>query len=62
MISLCVINPELAEPGTEVDILWGRGAAQKVIRATVAPAPYKRDNRKIDVNTLPSYINGPVAV
>jgi vanillate/3-O-methylgallate O-demethylase len=61
MISLCVINPELAEPGTEVDILWGRGPAQKVIRATVAPAPYKRDNRKIDVNTLPSYINGPVA-
>lgn len=57
MLSLCVIEIALAEPGTEVEILWGKeNQAQRRIRATVAPAPYKRDNRKIDVNTLPSYI------
>jgi len=57
MISLCVIDLEHAEPGTKVIVTWGRpGAAQKHIRATVAPAPYKQDNRRIDVNALPSYL------
>jgi vanillate/3-O-methylgallate O-demethylase len=56
MISLCVIDPELAEPGTEVEVLWGKGTSQKVIRAIVQPAPYKRDNRKIDVKAMPSYL------
>jgi glycine cleavage system aminomethyltransferase T len=57
MLSLCVIDIALSAPGTTVEILWGKnGPAQKVIRATVAPAPYKRDNRKIDVKALPSYL------
>ncbi|MPT49005.1 MAG: aminomethyl transferase family protein [Sphingobium sp.] len=57
MLSLCVIDPALAAPGTQVDIVWGAsGGPQKIIRATVAPAPYKPDNRKIDVHALPSYL------
>jgi vanillate/3-O-methylgallate O-demethylase len=38
---------------TEVEIVWGNpGKPQKNIRAVVAPAPYKRDNRKIDLREL----------
>jgi len=41
---------EHAEPGTEVTVVWGNpGHPQKHIRATVAPAPYKQDNRRADV-------------
>ena len=54
MISLCVIDVEHAAPGTEVTVLWGeKEGAQKRIRATVAPAPYKRDNRRADLSALP---------
>jgi glycine cleavage system aminomethyltransferase T len=57
MISLCVIDIASATPGVAVEVLWGkRGSGQKRIRAIVAPAPYKRDGRKIDVNALPSYL------
>jgi len=50
MLSLCVIDVEHAEPGTEVVVLWGNpGERQKQIRATVAPAPYKTDNRRLDI-------------
>ncbi|NPV37627.1 MAG: aminomethyl transferase family protein [Bacteroidales bacterium] len=57
MLSLCSIDVELSRPGTEVAVVWGNpGRPQKVIRAVVAPAPYKKDNRKIDVSTLPSYL------
>lgn len=53
MLSLCVIDVASAEPGTPVEVIWGApGAPQKTIRATVAPAPYKRDNRRVDVATL----------
>ena len=53
MISLCTIDYGLCEPGTEVSLIWGQpGGAQKRIRATVAPAPYKRDNRRVDLSTL----------
>jgi len=35
--------------------VWGApGRSQKRIRAKVAPAPYKRDNRRIDVAALPA--------
>ncbi|HEY0878837.1 MAG TPA: hypothetical protein VGE10_10340 [Zeimonas sp.] len=55
MLSLCTIDVEHAKPGTEVTVLWGSaGYRVKPIRATVAPAPYKRDNRRIDVSELPS--------
>jgi vanillate/3-O-methylgallate O-demethylase len=36
-------------------VVWGRpGAPQKPIRATVVPAPYKKDNRRTDVSRLRS--------
>lgn len=57
MISLCSIDLAFATPGEKVVLLWGSDKSRiKEIRATVAPAPYKRDNRKIDVAALPSYI------
>ena len=35
---------------------WGNpGGPQKEIRAKVAPAPYKTDNRKLDVHSLPQF-------
>jgi vanillate/3-O-methylgallate O-demethylase len=50
MLSLCVIDPQSAEPGTDVTVVWGEpGKPQKEIRAKVAPAPYKKDNRRSDV-------------
>jgi glycine cleavage system aminomethyltransferase T len=53
MLSLCVLDIALCQPGLEVTTVWGRpGQLQKHIRATIAPAPYKRDNRRIDVNHL----------
>jgi vanillate/3-O-methylgallate O-demethylase len=57
VLSLTYIDVELRKPGTEVVIVWGNpGTPQKRIRATVAPAPYKKDNRRIDVTTLPFYL------
>lgn len=57
MLSLCSIDVEYSQPGTEVVVVWGApGRPQKEIRARVAPAPYKKDNRRIDVTTLPSYL------
>jgi vanillate/3-O-methylgallate O-demethylase len=53
MLSLCVLDVGLCEPGTEVSVIWGRpGTPQKEVRATVAPAPYKKDNRRADVSRL----------
>jgi len=53
MLSLCVLDLPLCVPGTEVTVVWGRpGTPQKPIRATVAPAPYKRDNRRTNVGAL----------
>jgi len=53
MLSLCILDVEHAEIGTEVSVLWGEpGQRQKVIRAKVAPAPYKHDNRRADLSTL----------
>ncbi len=53
MISLCTINVEHSEPGTEVTVVWGNpDEEQKEIRATVAPAPYETDNRRADLGKL----------
>jgi|SRR5579884_256955 len=53
MLSLCVIDVEYSAPGTQVTVMWGQpGRPQKEIRATVAPAPYKQDRRRIDVGSL----------
>lgn len=58
MISLCTIDVEFRKPGTEVTVVWGNpGEPQKQLRATVAPVPYKKDNRRMDLTTLPSYLN-----
>lgn len=56
MLSLCTIDVHSSEPGTKVTVVWGapRGP-QKPVRATVAPAPYKPDNRRVDVRTLPAH-------
>ncbi len=53
MLSLCTIDVEYSEPGTKVTVVWGNpGEPQKEIRTTVAPAPYKQDNRRSDVSRL----------
>lgn len=52
MLALSFIDADYAKPGTEVTVLWGSpGHSQKMIRATVRQAPYKKDNRKVDLNT-----------
>lgn len=58
MLSLATIDVELSDPDTEVTVIWGEGQnptsptvephAQKEIRATVAPTPYKEDRRRSD--------------
>jgi vanillate/3-O-methylgallate O-demethylase len=54
MLSLCVLDVALCEPGSEVTVVWGRPRMpQKHIHAKVAPAPYKRDNRRTDLSQLP---------
>jgi vanillate/3-O-methylgallate O-demethylase len=51
MISLCTIDIDHAEIGTAVTVIWGNpDEPQKEIRATVAPAPYKQDNRRADLS------------
>lgn len=58
MVSLCTIDQEFVDPGTDVTITWGEGGnppnptieehAQTEIRATVASAPFIEDKRKSD--------------
>jgi len=57
MISLCTLDVDLCRSGTEVTVIWGEpGTRQKEIRATVAQAPYKKDNRRIDLAGLPDQL------
>ena len=56
MISLCTIEPEYAELGREVEVIWGsEGKRQKRIRATVARYPYHDEGRNsdVDVSAIP---------
>ena len=47
MISLCVLDTALCKPGTEVEVVWGyNNQPQKMIRATVAPAPIFDPDKK----------------
>jgi len=58
MLSLGVLEPSVAEEGSEVKVLWGApGERQWEIRATVARYPYLdvTRNDKLDVNTIPSF-------
>lgn len=53
MLSLAVMDVDHAEIGTEVVVLWGEpGGPQKEVRAIIAPAPYKQDNRRADVTAV----------
>jgi vanillate/3-O-methylgallate O-demethylase len=53
MLSLCVIDVEQSQVGNEVTVIWGNpGEPQKEIRARVAQAPYKQDNRRVDVTKI----------
>lgn len=53
MISLCAMDKELTEPGTNVVVVWGqRNGPQKEIRARVVAIPFKEDKRRIDVTKL----------
>ena len=59
MLSLCTIDVEHSDVGTEVTVLWGEGEtpasptveshAQKEVRATVVPTPFKEDRRRADL-------------
>jgi vanillate/3-O-methylgallate O-demethylase len=54
MISLGMIDAELAQPGAEVEVLWGDpGSAQREIRARVRALPFATDARRTDVRALP---------
>ncbi|MBQ9006409.1 MAG: aminomethyltransferase family protein [Atopobiaceae bacterium] len=56
MVSLCDIDPEFAEEGTEVKVVWGTpDHPQKDVRAKVAKFPYLRlpANADFDVSTVP---------
>lgn len=57
-ISLCCIDPEFAQIGTEVSVLWGDvGKRQLEIRAKVDRFPYLDlvPNKEFDVETIPHY-------
>jgi vanillate/3-O-methylgallate O-demethylase len=56
MLSLCAIDIDYAEEGTEVGIVWGMpGYQQKVVRAKVARFPYNEhlSNRTFDLESIP---------
>jgi vanillate/3-O-methylgallate O-demethylase len=54
MLSHCVIDLPYASVGTQVSVVWGDpDTRQKLIRATVAPSPFKVDNRRSDLGALP---------
>ena len=51
--ALAVIDIDHAEIGGELSVVWGNpGERQIAIRAKVAPAPYKQDNRRVDLHSL----------
>ena len=62
MLSLCTIDVEYSDPGTEVTVIWGEGTdpvsptveahVEKEIRATVASRPYKEDRRRADISSI----------
>jgi len=54
-LALSFIDVAYAEPGTQVTVLWGNpGEPQTKLRATVAPAPYKQDDRRRDLSAEPA--------
>lgn len=52
VLALSFVDHEIPV-GTEVDVLWGTpDKPQTKVRAIVKPAPYKQDNRKVDLKTV----------
>jgi len=61
MLSLCTIDVEHRDVGTEVTVRWGEGPdpvsptvedhVQKEVRATVVPTPYKEDRRRANLSS-----------
>lgn len=53
MLSLVTIDVDQADIGNQVEVIWGLpDRPQKVIRATVQPAPYKEDKRRHDLHKV----------
>jgi len=53
MLTLAFLDVAQAAPGNRVEIIWGDpGSRQTRIRATVAPAPYKQDTRRSDLQAM----------
>ena len=53
VLALSFIDVQFSEPGTRVSVLWGDpGQTQTELKATVKPAPYKQDNRRVDLRTI----------
>lgn len=53
MISFVHIDKELARPGCEVEVAWGIDPANQCrIRAKTIDLPFKKDNRRVDVNLI----------
>lgn len=53
MISMGLVEPEYAEEGTELVVVWGNpNQRQKEIRATVARWPYMNDHRNENVDVM----------
>ncbi len=51
VLALAFVDVAHSTPGEQVEILWGNpGTRQTTIRATVKPAPYKADNRRMDLS------------
>jgi len=54
MSALASIDIPYTKAGTDIEVLWGNpGTRQKIILAKAAQAPYKKNKRKTDLNTLP---------
>lgn len=53
MLALSFIDVEHAELGSEVSVLWGDpGTAQTELKAIIRSAPYKQDQRRMDLKAL----------
>jgi len=53
VLSIAYIDVAFAEVGEELSLIWGDpGTRQKTVRVTVAPAPYKKDNRRSDLSAI----------
>jgi len=53
ILSLTYFDIVYSTPSTEVTVMWGNlGVPPKNVRAMVAPAPYKKDERRVDLTKV----------